>query len=158
MPQTYHTSSKIWNSSFHYLLVCLKYCCMCHRGEKSTWPDRDSNPGPLANRASTLANGATEPHGRPATISPCLNRFVPESARNRAGTDETVPLLLVARAWTHTEPPNVTGEKKAHGPTGTRTQDLSQTVRYLGLLWFTWWNWLSIPDMYFLCRTVHFSP
>ena len=102
-----------------------------HRGEKSTWPDRDSNPGPLANRASTLANWATEPHGQPATISPCLNRFVPESARNRAGTDETVPLLLVARAQTHTEPPNVKGEKKAHGPNGTRTQDLSQTVRAL---------------------------
>ena len=26
----------------------------CHRGGKSTWPDRDSNPGPLAYRASTL--------------------------------------------------------------------------------------------------------
>ena len=26
----------------------------CHRGEKSTWSDRDSNPGPLAHRASTL--------------------------------------------------------------------------------------------------------
>ena len=65
----------------------------CHRGGKSTWPDRDSNPGSLAYRASTLANWATEPHGRPATISPCLNRFVPESARNHAGTDETGPTL-----------------------------------------------------------------
>ena len=27
----------------------------CHRGGISTWPDRDSNPGPLAYRASTLA-------------------------------------------------------------------------------------------------------
>ena len=26
----------------------------CHRGGKTTWPDRDSNPGPLENRASTL--------------------------------------------------------------------------------------------------------
>ena len=26
----------------------------CHRGEKSTWPDQDLNPGPLAYRASTL--------------------------------------------------------------------------------------------------------
>ena len=74
---------------------------------------------------------ATEPHGRPLTISPCLIRFVPESARNHAGTDETVPLLLAARARTHTEPPNVTGEEKIHGPTGTRTQDHSQTVRAL---------------------------
>ena len=31
---------------------------------------------------------ATEPHGRPVTISPCLIRFIPESARNHAGTDE----------------------------------------------------------------------
>ena len=74
---------------------------------------------------------ATKPHGRPVTISPCLIRFVPESARNHAGTDETVPLLLAARARTHTEPPNVTEEEKAHGPTGTRTQDLSHTVRAL---------------------------
>ena len=58
----------------------------CHRGGKSTRPDRDSNPGPLACRASTLANWATEPHWRPATISPSLNRFVPESSRNHAGT------------------------------------------------------------------------
>ena len=74
---------------------------------------------------------ATEPHGRPVTISPCLIRFVPESARNHAGTDESVSLLLAARARTHTEPPNVTGEEKAHGPTGIRTQDLSHTVRAL---------------------------
>ena len=26
----------------------------CHRGGKSTWPDRDSYPGPLAHCASTL--------------------------------------------------------------------------------------------------------
>ena len=71
-------------------------------------------------------------HVRPVTISLCLLiRFVPESARNHAGTDETVPLLLAARARTHTEPPNVRGEEKAHGPTGTRTRDLSQTVRAL---------------------------
>ena len=90
---------------------------------KSTRPDRGSNPGPLANRASTLATEL--PHGRPVTISPCLIRFVPESARNHSGTDETVPLLLAAQARTHTEAPNDTGEEKAHGPTGTRTQDLS---------------------------------
>ena len=27
---------------------------LCHRGGKRTWPDRDSNPGSLAYRASTL--------------------------------------------------------------------------------------------------------
>ena len=30
----------------------------------------------------------------------------------------TVFLLLAARTWTHTVPPNVTGEEKAYGPTG----------------------------------------
>ena len=94
--------------------------CLCHKGGKSTWPDRDSNPRPLADRASTLTT-----ERRPVTILPCLIRFVPESARNHAGTIETVSMLLSARARTHTESPNVTGEEKAHGPTGTRTQDLS---------------------------------
>ena len=74
---------------------------------------------------------ATEPHDQPVTISPCLNRFVPESVRNHAGTDETVSLLLAARAWTHTEPPNVTGKEKERDSTGTRTQGLSLTVRAL---------------------------
>ena len=27
----------------------------CHRGRRMTWPDRDSNPGPLAYRANTLS-------------------------------------------------------------------------------------------------------
>ena len=26
---TYHTCPKIWNSPSYYLLMCLKYCCMC---------------------------------------------------------------------------------------------------------------------------------
>ena len=44
----------------------------------------------------------TEPHGRPMTISFCLIRFVLESARSHAETNETVPMLLAARARTHT--------------------------------------------------------
>ena len=43
----------------------------------------------------------TEPHGRPVIISPYLIRFVPETARNHAGTDETVPTLFATRAQTH---------------------------------------------------------
>ena len=46
------------------------------------------------------------------TISICLIRFVPESTRNHAGTDETVPLLPAAQTWTHTEQQNVKGEEK----------------------------------------------
>ena len=45
---------------------------------------------------------ATEPCGRLVSISPCLIRFVTESARNHAGTYKTVPLLLAARARTPT--------------------------------------------------------
>ena len=91
---------------------------------------------------------ATEPHGQPVTISPCLIRFVPEPARNHAGTDETVPLLLAAQARTYTEPPNVTGAEKAHGPTGTRTQDLSHTVRALWPLRLSYRATWSTCDTY----------
>ena len=82
---------------------------LCHRGGKSTWPDRDE-PRTSRTPCEHSDHWATEPHGRPATMSPCLIRFVPESARNHAGTEETVPLLLAAQVRTHTEPPNVTGE------------------------------------------------
>ena len=94
----------------HELPLC--YSHMCHRGGKSTWPDQDSNPGPLAYCASTLDHWATEPHGRPVTISPCLIRFVSESARNHAWTDETVPLLLAAQAQTHNGHQMSQGRKK----------------------------------------------
>ena len=44
-----------------------------HMGGKCIWNDRDSNTGPLTDRTSTLTTvRATEPHGRPATIFPCL--------------------------------------------------------------------------------------
>ena len=113
------------------MVACLY---LCHRGGKRTWPDRDSNPGSLAYRASTLplSYRATRSTGY---ISPCFIRFVPNSARNHVGTDETfsIRLLLAARARTHTEPPNVTGAEKEHGPTGTRTQGLSLIVRALYL-------------------------
>ena len=55
---------------------------------------------------------ATEPHGRPVTMFPCLIRFVLESARNHAGIDETVSLLLAARARTHTGHQMSQGRKK----------------------------------------------
>ena len=50
-------------------------------------------------------------HRRHMTISICLIRFIPESTRNHAGADETVPLLPAAETWTHTEPQNVKGEE-----------------------------------------------
>ena len=41
--------------------------------------------------------------------------------------------LFCSQPWTrtHTEPPNVTGEEKVHGTTGTRTQNLLHTVQAL---------------------------
>ena len=61
-------------------------------------------------------------------ISACLIRFVPESARNHVGTDETFPLLLAARERNHTEPSNVTGAEKEQCPTETRNLGLLLTV------------------------------
>ena len=65
-------------------------------------------------------------HRRLVTVSICLIRFIPESARNHAGTDETVPLLPTAQTWTHTEPQNVKGEEKLQitfTPAEDRTRD-----------------------------------
>ena len=86
---------------------------MCHRGEKRTWPDQDSNPWPLAYGVSTLT---TELPSYMVDLwqfnSPCLIRFVPKSALNHAGTDERVTLLLAARARTHTGHQMLQGRKK----------------------------------------------
>ena len=104
----------------------------CHRGRKRTWPDRDSNRGSLAYRASTL------PLSYRATRStgynlPLLNQICPrncsEPCQNRRDS-----LFQVAAGSPSTDPrwpPNVTGAEKERGPTGTRTQGLSLTVRVL---------------------------
>ena len=65
------------------------------QGSKKSWPDSNSNPGSLAYLASTLP---TKLPSRPLTISPCLSRLVPESARNNGGTNETCTLMLVILA------------------------------------------------------------
>ena len=76
-------------------------------------PTCDSNRGPLAYRAITqITELKSHMHRRPVTITICLIRFIPESTRNHAGTDETVPVLTAAQTWTHTETQNVKGEGK----------------------------------------------
>ena len=76
-------------------------------------PTGDSNRGPLAYRARTQTTELkSHTHRRPVTISICLIRFIPESTRNHAGTDETVPLVPAAQTGTHTEPQNVKVEEK----------------------------------------------
>ena len=82
-------------------------------GEETVFgPTGHSNRGPLADRARTQTTELkSHTHRRPVTISICLIRFIPESTRNHAGTDETVPLLPAAQTWTHTEPQNVKGRK-----------------------------------------------
>ena len=60
----------------------------------------------------------------------CLIRFIPESTRNHAGTEETVPLLPAAQTWAHTEQQNVKGEEKLpviFTPAADRTRDSLHT-------------------------------
>ena len=84
----------------------------CHRGGKKHTARPGLEPRTSRRPCEHSDHWATEPHGRPATISPCLIRFVPESARNHAGTDETVLLLLAARARPHTGHQMSQGRKK----------------------------------------------
>ena len=81
---------------FFYLLLCFfNWKTLC----KIVW-------------MSNSDHWATEPHSQPVIFSPCLIRYVPDSARNHAGTDETVPLLLAAWALIHTGHQMSQGRKK----------------------------------------------
>ena len=82
-------------------------------GEETVYgPTGDSNRGPLAYRARTQTTEIkSHMHRRPVAISICLIKFLPESTRTHAGTDETVPLLPAVQTWTHTEQQNVKGEE-----------------------------------------------
>ena len=109
----------------------------CQSGGKSTWPDKNTNLPDLSHTMQiayiTLPNifsavtRTTQylfawPSSYRATrsnrdTSPCLIRFVSESAQNHARTDETVPLLFAARAWAQTEPPKLMSQtqgRKTH--------------------------------------------
>ena len=70
-------------------------------GEETVYgPTGDLNRGTLAYRARTQTTELkSHTHRRPVTISICLIRFIPESTRNHAGTDETVHLLPAAQTW-----------------------------------------------------------
>ena len=71
---------------------------------------------------------ATEPHGRPVSGGNCHRLIV------WLGSSVASLLALYVRDPGFESPvgrQNVTGEEKAHDPTGTRTQDLSHTVRAL---------------------------
>ena len=139
---------KIWGF-FFTCTVCKLFSApsICHRGGKSTWPDRDSNPGPLADRASTLitelpshtvdlwqfppAKLDLSPHLLGTMLKPTRQSLCCSQPERRP------------RHW----PLNVTGEEKAHGPTGTRTRDLSHTVQALWPLGYraTWSTRDSFP-------------
>ena len=97
-------------------------------GEETVYgPTGDSNRGPYAYRARTQPTELkSRTHRRPVTILICLIRFIPESNRNHAGTEETFPLLPAAKTWTHPEPQNVKGEEKLpiiFTPAEDRTRD-----------------------------------
>ena len=85
------TQQLVYEMAFSQLGVTLE--------EKAHDPTGESNPGPFADRASTLT---TEIPGHTVRISPCLNRFVTELLGTMTETNETVNLLLAARARTHT--------------------------------------------------------
>ena len=80
------------------------------QGREKTWPDRDSNSGPLAYQAlCKLGYRAT---WSTFDISPYLIKFVPESARNNGRTQDMHLLMVVVLAVNpYIDPPNVTGEK-----------------------------------------------
>ena len=65
--------------------------------EKECGPTRTLTQG-LSLTMQALYHWATEPHDRPITISPYLIRFIPESARNHAGTKENQVPFFAARS------------------------------------------------------------
>ena len=99
--------------------------------------EKDKAHSPTGTRTQELSRTmrALEPDYRPVTISPCLNRYVAESARNRAGTNET-RLSLCSSQSEHgpTLSHQMSRERsggEVQGPTGIRAEDLSHTVRAL---------------------------
>ena len=125
------------------------------QGGKS-WPDRDSNPGPPAYRASTFQlsyratwssfdikchrggknRGPTRTRTQGLSLtsrlpfSPCLIRFVPESSRNNGGSTRHAHFHARCSSCDPTLSHKMSREEK-NGPTGTRTQGLSLTARAL---------------------------
>ena len=92
---------------------------------------------------------ATELHGRPVTISPCLIRFVPESDQNCAGTDKTVLLLLAPTLATKCH-----REKKSRWPNwdlnpGTLAYSTSSLTTELPSHTVDLWHWSSVIFKFF---------
>ena len=114
-------------------------CYLCYGNRKlvtSVTGRNHRGPPGLEPRASRLlceysANWATEPFGRPLTFSPCIIRFVPESARNNGGT--TTHVLFDARCPNResTLSHQISQGRKNRSPTRTRSQGLRLTVRAL---------------------------
>ena len=93
------------------------YCC--HRGGKTHMARLGLEPRTSRIPCKLSDHWATEPHGRPVTIPPCLIRFVPricqEPCRNRRDSPFAAPSPSTDPHWAtkcHW------GGKKAHGPTG----------------------------------------
>ena len=80
-------------------------------------------------------------------ISPCLIRFVPESARNNGGTTRHAPFDAHCPSRESTLATKCHRGGKNHGPTGTRTQGLSLTMRALCQLSYraTWSSLILSP-------------
>ena len=90
--------------------------------------------GPTGTRTQELSRvmRALEPDDRSVTISPCLNRYLPESARICAGTNETRLSLCCLQSehgptLSH-QMSRGRGRGEVQGPTGIRAENLSHTV------------------------------
>ena len=70
----------IWDGFLFYIDNGI--LCVCHRGGKNRGPTRTRTQG-LSLSVRRLSYWA---NGRSLIFSPCLNKFVPESARNNGGT------------------------------------------------------------------------
>ena len=103
---------------------------LCHRGGQNRGPTGTPTQGPsLTVRAPCqlcyLADWLT------FDISPSLIRLVPESARNKGSTNETCTFDARGPSREPTLSQQLSQRMKNRGPTGTRTQVLSLTVRAL---------------------------
>ena len=92
-----------------------RFCCATIHFEIYVTGEEKAH-GPTETLTQDLSHTVRTPLSYRATRSTCDNfpllRFVPESAQNHAETDETVLLLLAARARTHTGHQMSLGRKK----------------------------------------------
>ena len=84
----------------HFNKIVTKHCGI--GAEKRTWPEYDSNPGPLAHRASILPNGLPSPKTMPNRRDSAFAARIPStgptlSHQMSQGGNRTLPGRVLAR-------------------------------------------------------------